>query len=153
MKAEPQNGSLPDDSEILEIIRKGIALRGYPALRQLSLANEQGVITIRGRCPSYYLCQIAIESAKRVPGVVRVHSQIKVVYDSTALDEQVHDLRSVQGHYPETPVPSAELSAEPFLDSNHTRRKSEDDLPAENRSSFAARVDAMACYIGAETHD
>lgn len=80
MQTEVQKLSQQSDEETRERVMTAIALSGYPAVRSLMFRIEQGVVDILGRFPSFYLCQVAIESVKRVPGVVRVINHSEVVY-------------------------------------------------------------------------
>ncbi len=56
-------------------------LRGnaYLALRSVSCTYGRGVLTLRGRLPTYYLKQIAIATVSEVEGVERVADEIEVV--------------------------------------------------------------------------
>ncbi len=67
----------------------------YPAVRSLTFSVDQGEVKIRGQVPSFYTCQIAIESVRRVPGVVRIINQTEIVYNSVprARDEQDSEVR------------------------------------------------------------
>ncbi len=96
-----QNNLPPSDCETRNKIQSAIELSGYSELRKLLFTVERGVVAIRGRVASFYLCQVAIECVKRVPGVDRVKSHIEVIYDlSSRLDrvesdgESKPDLRS-----------------------------------------------------------
>jgi hypothetical protein len=136
MQTEVQKLSQQSDEETRERIMTAIALSGYPAVRSLMFRIEQGVVDILGRFPSFYLCQVAIESVKRVPGVVRVINHSEVVYD---LPQQ----ESVTG----------ECEAK-------SRLRSIVVLPAaEVASSFCSRTvafrshDESVRYAGAAIHD
>jgi osmotically-inducible protein OsmY len=82
MLIKNQNSVDSLSSELALKVQHAIEVPGYPALRKLQFSVEQGIVSIRGQLPSFYLCQLALESVKRVPGVVRVVNQIDVVYDS-----------------------------------------------------------------------
>lgn len=53
---------------------------GYAALSGIrcEFQRESGVLYLRGAVPSYYLKQIAQETARDLEGVLRVDNQIKV---------------------------------------------------------------------------
>ncbi len=87
MQTEVQQLTLQSDKDTGERIITAIALSGYPAVRSMLFKIEQGFADILGRFPSLYLCQVAIESVKPVPGVVRVRSYCEVIY---ALSQQVN---------------------------------------------------------------
>jgi hypothetical protein len=56
-------------------------LRGRPylALCNVSCAYRDGVLTLRGRLPSYHRKRVALAAVAGVPGVVRVINEIEVV--------------------------------------------------------------------------
>jgi osmotically-inducible protein OsmY len=51
----------------------------YLALQHLSCEFRAGVLTLRGRLPSYYLKQVAQALVATVEGVTRVDNQVEVV--------------------------------------------------------------------------
>lgn len=51
---------------------------GYGPLRAVSVMANGGVVTLKGRVPTYYLKQLAQHRAIRVPGVIVVENQIQV---------------------------------------------------------------------------
>jgi hypothetical protein len=55
---------------------------GYLAMRHLSCAFRAGVLTLRGRLPSYYLKQVALAVVTTVEGVERIDDQIEVAADA-----------------------------------------------------------------------
>jgi osmotically-inducible protein OsmY len=56
-------------------------LRGssFLALRTIDCEYREGVLTLRGRLPTYYLKQVAQEVVAEVEGVERVSNSIEVV--------------------------------------------------------------------------
>jgi osmotically-inducible protein OsmY len=52
---------------------------GYRVLKKISCEYREGVLTLRGRLPSYYLKQVAQETVARVAGVQRIDNQIEVL--------------------------------------------------------------------------
>lgn len=50
----------------------------YLALKNISCDVQDGVLTLRGYLPSYYLKQIAQEAVAATDGVARVDNQIEV---------------------------------------------------------------------------
>ena len=113
MQTEVQKLWLQNDGETRERIKTAIALSGYAAVRSLMFRIEQGVVDIRGRFPSFYLCQVAIESVKRVPGVVRVINHSEVDYALIPLRESVEsDLReSVESNLRESVESNCEVKS------------------------------------------
>ncbi len=95
MQTEVQKLSPQSDAETRERIKTAIELSGYRAVRSMKFRIEQGVVDIRGRFPSFYLCQVAIKTVKHVPGVVRVMNHSEVVYDLIPHRESVEsDVKS-----------------------------------------------------------
>ena len=130
MQRELQNETPPSDSETRERIKNAIELSGYPVVRTLSFSVEQGVVDIRGRFPSFYLCQVAIEYVKRVPGVVQVINHIEVVYDPASL--RPSDRSDCKSNARIQPI---------------VKRANYSRAPA------APSYEEVACYAGAAIHD
>ena len=51
---------------------------GYGPLRSLSVMANGGVVTLKGRVPTFYLKQLAQHRAIRIPGVLIVDNQVVV---------------------------------------------------------------------------
>ncbi|MBV9123610.1 MAG: BON domain-containing protein [Planctomycetes bacterium] len=56
----------------------------YAALKQISCEDHQGVLTLRGCVPTYYLKQVAQEAVAQVPGVERIENRIAVLTSGRA---------------------------------------------------------------------
>jgi osmotically-inducible protein OsmY len=65
-----------------------LALRatGYPALRNLNIAVRDGVVSISGRVPSYYMIQMATAAATCVAGVREVRTEMDVAFRARPTD-------------------------------------------------------------------
>jgi osmotically-inducible protein OsmY len=50
----------------------------YRVLKNIACDYRDGVLTLRGRVPSYYLKQVAQETVARIAGVQRIDNQIEV---------------------------------------------------------------------------
>ncbi len=50
----------------------------HPVLKQVSCEMDDGVLTLRGRVPSYYLKQVAQAAVSRANGVRRIENRIEV---------------------------------------------------------------------------
>jgi osmotically-inducible protein OsmY len=61
-----------------EAAERRLRQQPYLALREVSCACRDGVLTLRGHLPSYYLKQLAQEAVADTPGVGRVENQIDV---------------------------------------------------------------------------
>ena len=64
--------------EIAEIARGVLRQSAYAELRDLSCDFSGGVLTLRGRVPTYYLKQLAQEAVADVPGVIEVDNHVEV---------------------------------------------------------------------------
>jgi len=47
--------------------------------REISCDYDEGILTLRGRLPSFYLKQVLQSIVKDVPGIERVNNQVDVV--------------------------------------------------------------------------
>lgn len=64
-----------------EVTRRALAILAaspYSPVRQLICCHANGVLTISGNVPRFYLKQHALTLAKKVPGVFRVEDRIEV---------------------------------------------------------------------------
>ncbi len=73
-----------------ELAESSLRRSAYLALRQLSCEFRAGVLTLRGRLPSYYLKQMAQAAVAAVEGVERVDNQIEVVAHAASLPRAGH---------------------------------------------------------------
>jgi osmotically-inducible protein OsmY len=64
--------------EIEEIAQAALRRSAYFELRNVSCDFSGGVLTLRGRVPTYYLKQLAQASVADVPGVIEVHNRVEV---------------------------------------------------------------------------
>jgi len=70
------DGLLPQVAQALE----GLLRRSpYFELRSVSCECHEGVLTLQGRVPSYYLKQLAQSLLSEVPGVVQIDNRVEVV--------------------------------------------------------------------------
>jgi osmotically-inducible protein OsmY len=65
--------------EISEIAQQVLRRSSYFELRDVSCDFSGGILTLRGRVPSYHLKQLAQATVADVPGVVEVHNRVEVV--------------------------------------------------------------------------
>jgi len=63
---------------------------GYVLHRVLEISIERDVVVVEGRVPTFYLRQIAVESIKRVAGVIQVIDLIQVVDRPQQAQADVH---------------------------------------------------------------
>jgi osmotically-inducible protein OsmY len=71
--------------EIAEIAQAALRRSAYFELHNVSCDYSGGVLTLRGRVPTYYLKQIAQASVADVPGVVEVHNRVEVTSGRAAV--------------------------------------------------------------------
>lgn len=67
----------PSDT-LAEEAEKALEESGYAVLRRLRCDCSDGVISIRGRVPTYFLKQMAQAAVSRIRGVRRVNNLISV---------------------------------------------------------------------------
>jgi osmotically-inducible protein OsmY len=68
-----------------ERVRSQLLCNPYGPLRLLSWDYRDGVLTLQGRLPSYYLKQVAQSAVARVAGVQRVINSIEVAPSTPAI--------------------------------------------------------------------
>jgi hypothetical protein len=72
-------GSAAHGPETVELAESRLRRSAYLALQHLSCEFRAGVLTLRGRLPSYYLKQVALAVVTTVEGVQRIDDQVEVV--------------------------------------------------------------------------
>ena len=66
--------------EISETARARLRKNSHTSLQRLSCDFEQGVLTLRGRLPSFYCKQLAQVVVSGIDGVTRVVNEAQVVF-------------------------------------------------------------------------
>ena len=66
------------DDRLLRQLRSALRDTGYAALERIGCQMQEGDVVLSGRLSSYYLKQMAQETALRTVTVGRVHNQIRV---------------------------------------------------------------------------
>jgi osmotically-inducible protein OsmY len=61
-------------------IESRLCKHSYAALRRVRVMFHEGIVTLSGRLPSYYLKQLAQTAVRGVTGVEGIANQIEVVY-------------------------------------------------------------------------
>ena len=74
----------PAGCVILERVQRRLRESSYYYLRTISVAFDEGVLTLRGRVPSYYLKQTVQALAEKVDGVQQVVNLVDVMYPADA---------------------------------------------------------------------
>ena len=89
----PRNTSLAKDRPMIEVdvrrsdyandtlrrrVKTFLFSRHFPEFRNLSVEADDGSITLTGRLPTHYQKQIALDSCRRVAGVLELVDRIKV---------------------------------------------------------------------------
>jgi osmotically-inducible protein OsmY len=65
--------------EIVELVRTKLARSSYRWLRSLSCNVREGVLTLVGQVPTYYLKQMAQTVVRDVAGVEEINNEVQVV--------------------------------------------------------------------------
>jgi hypothetical protein len=73
------------DLELENRVRLYLSHAGHRPVQALTVEAHNGVITLRGRVPSYYARQLAIACAQRVAGVRQVNDQIKARWGTDSM--------------------------------------------------------------------
>jgi len=63
----------------IEAVRAALRQSAYSSLRELECHDRDGIITLRGRVPSYFLKQLAQETATQMAGDAPIVNRIEVV--------------------------------------------------------------------------
>jgi osmotically-inducible protein OsmY len=74
----------PAGSATLELVQRRLRESSYYYLRTINCAFDEGVLTLRGRVPSYYLKQTVQALAEKVEGVQQVINLVDVMYPADA---------------------------------------------------------------------
>jgi hypothetical protein len=69
-----------EDQNLLESARTLLNESGYPALAQLGCSVRDGVVSIEGKLPTYYLKQVAQEALLQRCGARGVNNQTEVCW-------------------------------------------------------------------------
>jgi osmotically-inducible protein OsmY len=72
----------PSSSNVAEVVERAenqLRRNAYVALKNIGCEYHEGVLTLHGCLPSYYLKQLAQEAVAHVNGIVRIDNQIAVV--------------------------------------------------------------------------
>jgi osmotically-inducible protein OsmY len=72
----------PADAAILERAESELRRNAYVALKNIGCEYHEGVLTLSGCLPTYYLKQLAQEAVARIDGVGRIDNRIEVVAPS-----------------------------------------------------------------------
>ena len=73
--AYPANAT---DADLVRRVRAYLASRGFLSFRRIEIESHGGIVTLTGTLSSYYERQVALESARRVAGVLGVVDAIRV---------------------------------------------------------------------------
>jgi osmotically-inducible protein OsmY len=66
------------DGDLKRRVSNYLASRYFPALNQLEIEAEAGIVTLRGCVSSFYEKQVAITSCQRVAGVLQLVDAVDV---------------------------------------------------------------------------
>jgi osmotically-inducible protein OsmY len=98
-----------EDQHLAERVEHALHARGHFALYSTRVSVRARVVFLEGRVPSYYLKQLAQETARVVPGAHQIRNDLRVV--------QLHEDSPVGDAMPRQPhvrfrVPPAEQSSD-----------------------------------------
>jgi len=68
-----------EDQHLAERVERALRARGYWALRTVRVSVNARIVILRGRVCSYYLKQLAQETARAVPGAHQIRNDLDVV--------------------------------------------------------------------------
>jgi osmotically-inducible protein OsmY len=80
--AEPATAARTPQAGLQELAAGCLVRSPYRALKRVACYYHGGVLTLRGRLPTYYLKQRAQEAVAGIPGVERVANEIEVAAPS-----------------------------------------------------------------------
>jgi osmotically-inducible protein OsmY len=69
-------------TDVLERAESELRRNAYVALKNIACEYREGVLTLHGCLPTYYLKQLAQEAVARLDGVERIENRIEVVAPS-----------------------------------------------------------------------
>jgi len=79
------SGASAEDRRLLSHARVALQNSGYPSLGRLDCQVRQGIVSIDGVLPSFYLKQVAQEVLSRLAGVLGIRNLVAVEWpESTA---------------------------------------------------------------------
>jgi osmotically-inducible protein OsmY len=67
-----------EDLHLAERVQRALYARGYRQLRDIQVTAHARLVILRGRVPSYYLKQLAQDTALAVPGAHQVRNDLEV---------------------------------------------------------------------------
>jgi osmotically-inducible protein OsmY len=76
---------------VAQAARERLAGSSYPALRALRLSFHEGVLTLRGRVPSYHMRQVAWKLVGELPGVEEFVDRLEVVEEPGETSDRTLD--------------------------------------------------------------
>ena len=76
--AEAVIASVGERATVVVMVRARLQQSAYHAIRSITCELHEGVVTLRGRVPSYHLKQMAQELVRSTPGVIEINNRIAV---------------------------------------------------------------------------
>ena len=71
-----------EDRHLAVRVEHALRARGYSELRAIEVFVDTRIVCLVGRVPSYYLKQLAQETARAVPGAHQIHNVLEVIEPS-----------------------------------------------------------------------
>lgn len=86
------------DRDLEHFLRSLLFDRGYSALRRVTVSATNGVVTLRGKMPSFYMRQLAVECTKRASGVRQLVDNLQVDAILSRVGESLDRLQLNDSH-------------------------------------------------------
>jgi len=68
-----------EERRLAQRVERALHVRGYRALRAVTVTVRGPLVILQGRVPSYYMKQMAQEAALEVPGVRKLRNDVQVI--------------------------------------------------------------------------
>lgn len=81
LRGEHPMGVHPDP--VVEIVRQRLDSSLYVALRTVACSFDDGLLTLTGLVPSFYLKQVALALTEQIDGIKRVDNLVKVIAENS----------------------------------------------------------------------
>jgi osmotically-inducible protein OsmY len=81
----PRLAATAQSARVVDLVQRRLRESSYYYLRTITCAFDEGVLTLRGRVPSYYLKQTVQVLAEKVEGVQQVVNLVDVMYPVDAI--------------------------------------------------------------------
>lgn len=84
------------DEDLRRRISSFLGSRHFPAFRRLEVNVAAGAVTLRGQVGSYYEKQVALDTCRRVAGVLSTIDEVEVDVSHTGVESQIDLVEQVR---------------------------------------------------------